>query len=67
MKTEILVEMATLKIYKIRPIENKNIEDDYFNRLQGEIEKLKKNNSSFSCEEYNANSNDYEKLIVFKK
>lgn len=67
METEIIIEIDTLKIYKIHPTVNRDISEDYFEKLHGEIEKHKNLNSSFSCEVYNANSNDYEKLVVFKK
>lgn len=67
MKTEILVEMATLKIYRICPKENQDIADEYFKGLEVEIENLKKSNSSFTCDVINSNSNKYEKVIVFLK
>ena len=67
MKTEILVEMTTLKIYRIYPEKNRDIPDDFLEILNEEIENLKNSNSSFSCIVVDAISNQYEKLIVFQK
>lgn len=60
MKTEILVEMTTLKIYRISPDANKLIPDGYFDCLNKEIENLKKSHTSFLFEEYTSNKNEYE-------
>lgn len=67
MKTEILVEMTTLKIYRISPDANKLIPDSYFDSLNKEIENLKKIHSSFLSEEYSSKTNEYEILIIFKE